>query len=494
MVAAPDLGSGASRRGGSSPFIRTNDSPDVFRGIFFIKKIVNSDSEKMNITQEKLNDLNAVIKISIAPEDYTEKVEKTIKDQAKKATLPGFRKGMVPVAHIKKMYGRSILVEEINKMLSDTLNNYLSENKVEILGQPLPKVDESKEFKWDFTDAFEFEYEIGLAPAVELSIGAADEFKAYQVKADDETLASRVKNIRKSYGKMTNPEVSADEDVLYADLAELSADGSVFEGGINHTGSIRLDQVTDENVKQSLIGLKKDDVVQLDLQQAFGNNENVIAKLLDITEDAAKELKSTFQVTVKNVNRLEEADLNQEFFDKIFGEGVVTDEAGFTAKITEEIEGMFKQDADRKLQNDIYTKLTEEIKMELPDEFLRKWLKATNEKLTDEELAEGYDDFAKNLKWTLIENKIIKDNNIEIKYDEVFATAKERLDAQFRMYSPAPMPDDQLTQYTTTFLQERDNANRIFEEVKALKVFNHIKSVATISEEEIAYNKFIEMN
>ena len=494
MVAAPDLGSGASRRGGSSPFIRTNDSPDVFRGIFFIKKIVNSDSEKMNITQEKINDLNAVIKISIAPEDYTEKVEKTIKDQAKKATLPGFRKGMVPVAHIKKMYGRSILVEEINKMLSDTLNNYLSENKVEILGQPLPKVDESKEFKWDFTDAFEFEYEIGLAPAVELSIGAADEFKAYQVKADDETLASRVKNIRKSYGKMTNPEVSADEDVLYADLAELSADGSVFEGGINHTGSIRLDQVTDENVKQSLIGLKKDDVVQLDLQQAFGNNENVIAKLLDITEDAAKELKSTFQVTVKNVNRLEEADLNQEFFDKIFGEGVVTDEAGFTAKITEEIEGMFKQDADRKLQNDIYTKLTEEIKMELPDEFLRKWLKATNEKLTDEELAEGYDDFAKNLKWTLIENKIIKDNNIEIKYDEVFATAKERLDAQFRMYSPAPMPDDQLTQYTTTFLQERDNANRIFEEVKALKVFNHIKSVATISEEEIAYNKFIEMN
>lgn len=448
----------------------------------------------MNITQEKLNDLNAVIKISIAPEDYTEKVEKTIKDQAKKATLPGFRKGMVPVAHIKKMYGRSILVEEINKMLSDTLNNYLSENKVEILGQPLPKVDDSKEFKWDFTDAFEFEYEIGLAPAVELSIGAADEFKAYQVKADEETLASRVKNIRKSYGKMTNPEVSADEDVLYANLAELSVDGSVFEGGINHAGSIRLDQVTDENVKQSLIGLKKDDVVQLDLQQAFGNNENVIAKLLDITEDAAKELKSTFQVTVKNVNRLEEADLNQEFFDKIFGEGVVTDEAGFTAKITEEIEGMFKQDADRKLQNDIYTKLTEEIKMELPDEFLRKWLKATNEKLTDEELAEGYDDFAKNLKWTLIENKIIKDNNIEIKYDEVFATAKERLDAQFRMYSPAPMPDDQLTQYTTTFLQERDNANRIFEEVKALKVFNHIKSVATINEEEIAYNKFIEMN
>ena len=252
----------------------------------------------MNITQEKINDLNAIIKVSIAPEDYTEKVDKTIKDKAKKATIPGFRKGMVPAAHIKKMYGRSILVEEINKMLSDALNNYLSENKVEILGQPLPKMDDTKEFKWDFTDAFEFEYEIGLAPAVEVNISDADQFKAYQVKADEETLASRIKNIRKSYGKMTNPEVSAEEDVLYAELAELSADGSVFEGGINHSGSIRLDQVTDEAVKSTLIGLKKDDVLQLDLQKAFNNNENIIAKLLDITEEAAKELKYTFQVTV----------------------------------------------------------------------------------------------------------------------------------------------------------------------------------------------------
>jgi trigger factor len=447
----------------------------------------------MNITQEKINDLNAVVKIQIAPEDYTEKVDKSIKEQAKKANLPGFRKGMVPAAHIKKMYGKSILVEQINTMLSETLNSYLTENKVEILGQPLPVVDDSKEFKWDNTDDFEFEYELGLAPAIELSIGAENTFTEYIVKADEETLASRVKNIRKSYGKMTNPEVSADDDVLYAELTQLSPDGSIFEDGIKHTGSIRLDQVVDDAIKQSLIGIKKDDELQLDLQKTFGNNETIIAKLLDITDEEAKDLQSTFQVTIKNVNRLEEADLNQEFFDKIFGEGIVTDEAGFTAKITEEIEGMFKQDADRKLQNDIYTKLIESVNIELPDEFLRKWLKATNEKLTDEELAEGYDDFAKNLKWTLIENKIIKDNSIEIKYEDVFATAKERLDAQFRMYSPSPMPEDQLGQYTATFLKEKDNANKIFEEVKALKVFNHIKSVATLNQEEVPYNKFIEM-
>ncbi|TCD00464.1 trigger factor [Pedobacter psychroterrae] len=447
----------------------------------------------MNITQEKINDLNAVVKIKIAPEDYTEKVEKSIKEQAKKANLPGFRKGMVPAAHIKKMYGRSILVEEINNLLSETLNKHLTDNKVDILGQPLPVLDDTKEFKWDFTDEFEFDYELGLAPEVDVNITSKNKFTKYDVKADEDTLAARIKNIRKSYGKMTNPEVSAEDDVLYAELTQLSADGSVFEGGINHTGSIRLDQVTDKKILKSLVGLKKDDVVELDVQGAFDKNEVIIAKLLNIGEEDAKDLQSKFSITVKNVNRLEEADLNPEFFDKLFGEGAVTDEAGFTAKITEEVEGMFNQDADRKLQNDIYTSLLESVKMELPDKFLRKWLKATNEKLTEQELAEGYEDFAKNLKWTLIENKIIKDNSIEIKYEEVFHTAKQRLDAQFRMYSPSPMPEDQLAQYTATFLKEKDNANRIFDEVKALKVFDYIQSAATIDQKEIAYNKFIEL-
>ncbi len=447
----------------------------------------------MNITQEKVNDLNAVVKITIAPEDYAPRVEKALKEQAKKANLPGFRKGMVPVAHMKRMYGKSILVEEINTLLSETLTKHLTDNKVEVLGQPLPLLDDTKEFKWDNTDEFEFNYELGLAPKVDVEITSKDKFIAYNVKADEDTLAARIKNIRKSYGKMTNPEVSEEGDVLYADLVQLSPDGTVFEGGISSTGSIRTDLVTDKKILKALVGLKKDDVFELDVQQAFDNNETVIAKLLNIGEEDAKELKSKFQVTVKNVNRLEESDLNQEFYDKIFGAGVVNDEAGFKAKITEEIESMFQQDADRKLQNDIYTQLTTQTKMELPDEFLRKWLKATNEKLTDEELAQGYDDFAKNLKWTLIENKIINDNEIKIDYKDVFETAKQRLDAQFRMYSPQPMPEDQLAQYTATFLQEKENANRIFDEVKALKVFDHIKSVATLDQKEIGYAKFVEL-
>lgn len=444
----------------------------------------------MNIAQEKIDDLNALVKITLAPEDYTPRVEKALKEQAKKANLPGFRKGMVPVAHIKRMYGKSILVEEINNMLNDNISKHLTDNKVEILGQPLPVLEDEKEYNWDYSDTFEFGYELGLAPAVDVEVSSKDKFTHYNVKADEETLAERIKNIRKSYGKMTNPEVSAEGDVIYAELTQLAVDGTEFEGGIVSTGSIRTDLVTDKKILKTLVGVKKEDSFDLDVNKAFNGDAATIAKLLNISEEDAAELKSKFKVVVKNVNRLEEADLNQEFFDKIFGAGVVTDEAGFKAKITEEVESMFKQDADRKLQNDIYEQLTSQTKMQLPDAFLRKWLKATNEKLSDEELAQGYDDFAKNLKWTLIENKIIKDNDIKIDYKDVFETAKQRLDAQFKMYSPQALPEDQLAQYTANFLQEKENANRIFEEVKALKVFDYIKSVGTLNEKEIEYNKF----
>jgi trigger factor len=447
----------------------------------------------MNITQDKIDNLNSVLTVKITPEDYKERVEKAIKAQAKKAKLPGFRPGMVPAGHIKKMYGKNILVDEINNILNDTLSNYISENKIEVLGQPLPKVDDSKEFNWDFTDDFEFVYELGIAPEFELNFSSKDKLTYYQVKVDKDTLASRIKNLRKSYGKMSNPDVSADDDVIYADLNQIAADGSVFEGGISNTASVRLDQVENAKIKKSLIGLKKDDEVVLNIQKAFGSNETIIAKLLNISEEDAKDLKSNFKLSVKNINRLEEGDLNQEFFDKIFGENIVATEAEFEQKIREELEGMMVQNADQRLQGDLLQFGLDKVKLSLPDEFLKRWLKATNEKLSEEELNNGYDDFARNLRWTLIENKIIKDNKLEIKYDEVFAAAKNRLDGQFRMYSPQPLSEEQLGQYTAQFLQNKENANRIFEEVKAQHVFDYLKGVITLDKKDIDYDKFLEL-
>ncbi|MCJ8210914.1 trigger factor [Mucilaginibacter sp. RS28] len=445
----------------------------------------------MNISQEKTGKLNALISINLNPEDYQPRVDKAIKEQAKKAKIPGFRPGMVPPAHIKRMYGKSILVDEINNILSDSLNNYLEEQKLEVLGQPLPKMDDQAQYNWDFNDQFAFTYEVGLAPEFDVNFSTEDKLDQYVIKVDDETLASRIKNLRRSYGKMTNPDVSADGDVLYSELEQLSPDGSVFEEGIKQTSSVRLDQVQDEAIKASLIGLKKGDTVEFDIQKAFNNDAARVAGLLKIEEDAAADLKSNFRLTVKNVNRLEESDLDQAFFDKIFGEesGVTTEEE-FRTRIIGELETMMQQDSDRKLQNDLYEYSLEKIKFELPDEFLKRWLKATNEKLTDEELAGGYDDFAKNLKWTLITNKVMTNQDLKVEYKDVFEQAKRQLDAQFRMYSPQPLPEEQLGQYTVQFLQNKENANRIFEEVKALKVLDYLKGVITLNPKEITYKEF----
>ncbi len=447
----------------------------------------------MDITQEKIDNLNSVVKIILKPEDYQARVEKAIKDHAKKAKLPGFRAGMVPATHIKKMYGKSILVDEINNMLSDTLNKYIAENKIEVLGQPLPKPELEKEFKWDYNDEFEFNYELGLAPEFSLEFSSKDELPYYTVKIDPDTLASRISNLRKSYGKMTNPDLSAGDDVLYSELKQLSPNGSVFEEGISNTASIRLDLVKDENIKKSLIGLKKDAVVEFDIRKAFKDDAVLVAKLLNISEEDAGELRSKFQLTVKNINRLEESDLNQEFFDKIFGKDLVTTEVEFRAKITEELEAMMVQNADQKLQADLHKFVMNKLAFQLPDQFLKRWLKATNENVTEEEIEKDYDAFAGNLKWTLIENRIIQDNNIQIKNEEIFQTAKKRLDAQFRMYSQQALTEEQLAQYTIQFLQNKENANRIIEEVKAQNVFDYLKTIVTLDNQDIEYSKFLEL-
>ena len=444
----------------------------------------------MNISQEKIDSLNALVKININPEDYQPRVDKAIKEQAKKAKIPGFRPGMVPPAHIKRMYGKSILVDEINHMLSDTLNKYIEDEQLEVLGQPLPKIDGEKHYNWDFTDNFEFDYEIGLAPAFTLDFSKKDKLTQYVIKVDEETLASRIKNIRRSYGKMTNPDVSAGDDVIYGELLQLSPDGSVFEGGITNTSSVRLDLIKDEKIKSSLIGLKKEDEVTLDIQKAYNNDAAKIAGLLKIDEEKATDLKSDFRLKVKNVNRLEESDLDQEFFDKLFGEGAVTTEAEFVEKITAELEAMMVQDAERKLQDDIYNFSLSKVHFELPDDFLKRWLKATNEKLTPEELAGGYKDFALNLKWTLIENKVIKENEIEIKYEEVFELAKLRLAQQFRMYSQHGLTEEQLNQYTVHYLQNKENAGKVFDDVKAFRTFDFIKGVITLEPKEILFTDF----
>ncbi len=437
----------------------------------------------MNISHQNIDDINASIQVEIAPEDYNPQVDKAIKDQAKQAKLPGFRPGMVPTGHIKRMYGKAILFDEINKIINDKIAEYIGEQKLEVLGQPLPKEeDKDGQYNWDFKDTFKFDYEIGLAPQFDIPFSAETEFTEYDIKADEATLTERIKNLRRSYGKMTNPEVSEEGDVLYATLKQDKEDG------IEKTTSIRTDIIEDAKIKKSLVGLKKDDTAKVDVKKAFKVAD--LARILGITEDEAENLDVTkFELTVKNINRLEESDLNQEFFDKLFPAGEVTTEEQFNEK--EEVENLFKQNSAQKLRNDMYTFGMDKVDAKFPEDFLKKWLKATNPNLDATEIEEGFEDFLNNLKWTIIENRIVTANNLEVKYDEVVDLAKERIYAQIKMYNINEEPtDEQLQQFAMQLLGDREQANRLFEEVKALKVFDQLKDTVKIKSKKIDFDKF----
>lgn len=439
----------------------------------------------MNISHQNIDDINASIQVEIAPEDYNPQVDKAIKDQAKQAKLPGFRPGMVPTGHIKRMYGKAILFDEINKIINDKIAEYIGEQKLEVLGQPLPKEEDADgQYNWDFKDTFKFDYEIGLAPQFDIPFSAETEFTEYDIKADEATLTERIKNLRRSYGKMTNPEVSEEGDVLYAELKQDKEDG------IEKTTSIRTDIIEDAKIKKSLVGLKKDDTAKLDVKKAFKVAD--LARILGITEDEAENLDVTkFELTVKNINRLEESDLNQEFFDKLFPAGEVTTEEQFNEKVKEEVENLFKQNSAQKLRNDMYTFGMDKVDAKFPEDFLKKWLKATNPNLDATEIEEGFEDFLNNLKWTIIENRIVTANNLEVKYDEVVDLAKERIYAQIKMYNINEEPtDEQLQQFAMQLLGDREQANRLFEEVKALKVFDQLKDTVKIKSKKIDFDKF----
>ncbi|KGE13650.1 trigger factor [Sphingobacterium deserti] len=439
----------------------------------------------MNISHQKVDDVNANIIVELAPEDYNPSVDKAIKEQAKKAKLPGFRPGMVPTGHIRRTYGKSILFDEINKLVNDKIAEYIGENKLEVLGQPLPsESDADANYNWDFKDTFSFNYEIGLAPEFETPFAKETAFTAYDIKADEATLAERVKNLRRSYGKMTNPEVSEEGDVLYATLKQDK------EEGIEKTSSVRTDVIEDAKIKKSLVGLKKDDSVKIDFKKAFKTVD--AARILGISEEEVENLDVTkFELSVQNINRLEESDLDQAFFDKLFPAGEVTKEEEFQAKVKEEVENLFKQNSDQKLRNDIYTYGMDKVDVKFPEPFLKKWLKATNPNITDAELEEGFEDFLRNLKWTIIENRIVTANNLEVKYDEVINLAKERIYAQIKMYNINEEPsDEQLNQFAMQLLQDREQANRLFEEAKALKVFEYLKENVTLNTEDIPYADF----
>ncbi|NJB70880.1 trigger factor [Saonia flava] len=435
----------------------------------------------MNITKEQIDDLNAVVKVAVTKDDYQDKVETILKDYRKQANIPGFRKGQVPMGLIKKQYGKAVLVDEVNKLLQDNLNKYLTEEKLDVLGNPLPKQQDN--FDWD-TEDFAFEFELGLAPNFEVPLKSKKAIVHYTIVADKKMVDEQVERIQKQYGKLVNKsEVGKKDEVIGVFKNEAEE--------IDNKTTIELDKVKSKKALESLLGKKVGDVVSLKTKGLF-KEDYLLSSALGIDKEKAEKLNTDVDFTIEEINEREPAELNQDLFDKLFGKDNVKSEAELKAKIKEDSEKQFEQQSDQKLLNDITESFISTVKFDLPSGFLKKWIQMTGEKpLTEEEANEEYEKSEKGLRYQLIEGKIIKDNNIEIQFDELKEFAKGFIKSQMAQYGQLNPAEEELDNIAARVMSNQDEVKRLSEQLMSQKLLNLYKEKANLKTKEITYENFV---
>jgi trigger factor len=445
----------------------------------------------MDISRNDLDGLRAEIKINVTPADYEKRVDEAIKKVQRNASMPGFRPGKVPTGLIKKQYGTQILADELNKLLNDSIYKYIEENKIEILGNPLPKEEHRVDFEKQ--KDFEFIYEIGLAPHIDVNLDNKQTFAYKTVKVDDELVDKYVKDVRRNYGKPVNPETAGEKDVLFVDINELDENGMIKPGGIFKSTSINMERIKNEMARSKMLGAKKEDKIVVNIDELY---ETAVDKgvALGLDKEIAEATHCNLQLTVKNIARLEDAELNQELFDKVYGEGKVSNEEEFRNKIKEELGLMFQADSERFLKTEVENKLVERLNPQLPDEFLKRWLMAVNEKpITRDELEKDYPNYAKAMQWRLIENKLIKDNDIKVSPEEAREEAKSFIRGEYARYGQAPQDED-VERIAKDLLSKEKEAQKILENLYSRKVLGLIKEKCTLETREVSYDEFFKNN
>lgn len=447
----------------------------------------------MNIVRKDHDSVNATLTISIEKADYSEKVEKTLRDYRKKANIPGFRPGMVPMGLLKKMYGKSILAEEINKMLSDELYKYIQENNVNILGEPLPNEDEQKEIDFNTQEDFEFSFDLGLAPAFEVELNKKDKVKFYQIAASDEMVNNQVKSYTGRYGKYVQEETVEEKDMVKGLIVEL-ADGKVKEDGIQASDAVLTPAyMKDEASKNSFVGAKAGDQITFNPKKAF-ENEAEIASLLKLKKEDVAGLEADFLFTIESITRYHEAEVNQELFDKVYGDGVVTSEEDFIAKIKATIEEQLSQDSNYKFGIDAREALVKKYNdLVFPDAFLKRWLLATNKDLTADKVEEDYSKMIDDLKWQLIKDKIAKANEIKVENEDVQAYGRQIARSQFAQYGMTGLEDSILDNYVKDMFKNEEQLRNIIDRVAENKVVEIIKNTVKLDTKEVSIEDFNKM-
>ena len=445
----------------------------------------------MEVVKKEIDKLNAEVTINIKEEDYKENVEAALRRYRKQTNLPGFRKGMVPMGMVKKMVGTNLLVDEINKTLSDNLYKFISENKLDVLGNPLPKQEDADKIDWENQKDFTFTYEIGLAPEVKIELTERDKFEKLKIKADQKMIDEQITEIAKRYGKMGEVDKSEEEDMLFGKWEELDGK-AVKEGGISNETVLNIRTINDSKNQKKFIGKVVGDVVKVKPQEIA--DAKYVAAWLGIDEQYIQDQTSEFQYTISKINRMEPAELNQEFFDKIYGKDVVKSKEEMQEKLKAEMERSFAQNTEQLFERDVQDHLIKKAKLELPDEFMKKWLMTANEKpITREQIDSEYDQYAMGLKWQLIENKLIRDNKIEVSKDEVVAHTKGLIAQQLSGMGGNMMDDAEMEETANRVLENQDEAKRLYEQLYAEKLRTFYNSTAKIKEKEVSYDDFVKL-
>ena len=435
----------------------------------------------MNITRENVDALNAIVTVAVAKEDYSANVAKILADYRKNANIPGFRKGAVPMSVIQKQYGKAVLLDEVNKLLQKSLNDYLVQEKLDILGNPLPKVTE--DFNWDKED-YTFEFELGLAPEFKVDLTAKTKVTRFAIVADETMLNEQIERIQKQYGKLI-PQDKVEEGF------DVSGTFSNEEKGIENRTTFSLDIFKDKKTAKEFIGKKVGDVVVLNTKGLF-DDDHKLMDYLKVSHDDVHGLDVDVNFTIEEINATELAELNQELFDKLFGEGNVKSVEELKAKIKEDAEGQFAQQADQKFLNDVTESLIDNTKFDLPSEFLKKWIQNAGENpLTAEQAEEEYEKSEKGLRYQLIEGKVIVENNLQTTFEELKAFTSDLIKKQMAQFGQVNPTDEEVDGIVARVLSNQDEIKRLSEQIMSEKMINLYKEKVPAKTKEVSYQDFI---
>ncbi|MEO5978581.1 MAG: trigger factor [Chryseolinea sp.] len=439
----------------------------------------------MEITLDKTNNTEGLIRIKLTEGDYQPKVEEKVKDYARKATIKGFRQGKVPTGVIKKMFGKSILVEEINHLLSHKLSDYIKDNNIKILGEPLPNQDKASNIDWEAQKNFEFEYQIGMVEDFAYDLSPKVKVKSYPIEVDKKTIDETVADLKKRFGKVSYPEQSDESSNLFGELVAKEGD---FK---RESAIIAIDKVAAAE-QSKFIGVQKADAVEFDIAKAFIDNDDKL-QLLGMSEDEASAVSGTFLFNIDTISKTDPADLGIELYDRVFGKDVVNDEPSFIAKIKETIGENYKRESDHFLEHHIEDYFISNTNINLPNDFLKSWLKSSsNGQVTDSMLEKEFEQYKRGLKWDLVKNRIAEDNKITVETDEVKAKAKEIIVAQFGGEAFASQISDRLDGIADNYLQNESGQNfmKLYNQLRAEKILKHIRDHITVEEKTVTVDEF----